>query len=257
MLRSEDEEWLRATYPSLTRRGNGLAGLVEFKAAYDSQSNRFVILEKSASDEVAGLALSGRFMVRIEERINATFSSLPAVFLDDVEVTESRHFGHDRSACLCSPFEEGEFLRPEFQFRKFLEQLVIPFLYGQVFYDLKREWPWPEYSHGWTGLFEAYGELPGDASAEDCLKLLRRYPLWQKIKDVLLQKPYIKGHTPCFCPKMDQIRRCHPKVHSEVLGAYSGTPKCKGLRLVERTGSAWNIKMKRGPTPGPFFHPIL
>jgi hypothetical protein len=211
MLASEDEDWLRGIYPGLIPQADGVAGVIEFKAAYDNETNLFVIFQDSASCEIAGVALSGKFRIRIGERINKAFSSLPAVFLDDVEATESRHFGQDGSACLCSPFEEEAFLQPQFRFRNYFEQLVIPFLYGQVFYDLRGEWPWRQYSHGWTGLFEAYGEVPGDASAEDCLKLLRQYPSWQKIRDVLLQKPYIKGHTPCFCPKMDQIRRCHPR----------------------------------------------
>ncbi len=212
MLRNdEDEEWLRTAYPRLTPHANSLAGVVEFKAAYDSQSNRFLILEDSAPDEAAGLALSGKFTIRIEERISKVFSSLPAVFLADVEVTESRHFGRDRSACLCSPFAEEEFLRPEFQFRNFFEQLVIPFLYGQVFYDVKGHWPWREYSHGATGILEAYAEIVGEPTPRDCLQLLRQYEFWKRIKEALLQKPYVKGHTPCFCPKMDHLRRCHPE----------------------------------------------
>ena len=201
MLRNEDEDWLRIAYPRLTAQANSLAGVVEFRASYDSQSNRFLILEDSASDEIGGLALSGKFTIRIEERVSKGFSSLPAVFLDDVDVTESRHFGRDRSACLCSPFEEGEFLRPEFQFRNFFEQLVIPFLYGQVFYDMKGDWPWREYSHGATGIFEAYADIVGEATPRDCLRLLRQYELWKRIRDALLQKPYVKGHTPLLLSK--------------------------------------------------------
>jgi len=217
MLRNEDEDWLRTAYPRLTPQANGLAGVVEFKAGYDSQNNRFLILEDSASDEIAGLVLSGKFKIRIEERSEKVFSSLPALFLEDIEVTESRHFGHDRSAWLCSPFAEEEFLRPEFQFRSFFEQLVIPFLYGQIFYDVKGHWPWREYSHGGTGILEAYAEIVGETNANDCLQLLKRDKSWHRIKAALLQKPFVKGHTPCFCPKMEQIRRCHPNALQGVL----------------------------------------
>src|ERR1700727_2238404 len=45
-----------------------------------------------------------------------------------------------------------------FQIRAFLEQLVIPFLYGQVFYSSKNRWPWAEYAHGATGILEAYSK---------------------------------------------------------------------------------------------------
>jgi hypothetical protein len=49
------------------------------------------------------------------------------------------------------PLEEDDFLDPEFQFRLFLERLVIPFLYGQAFYSANGRWPWIEYDNGELG----------------------------------------------------------------------------------------------------------
>jgi hypothetical protein len=211
MQKNDDKQWLRKAYPGLIPGAGGVAGNIEFTATYDSKSNRFLILEDSVTEVTEGLVLSGGFRIRIEKRNDKTFSSLPAVYVEDIEATDGRHFGQkDRSACLCSPFAEDEFLRPEFQFKSFLEQLVIPFLYGQVFYSLRGHWPWPEYAHGATGLLEAYSKIVGYGRAEDCLQLLRQDKSWERIKAALQQKPYVKGHTPCFCPKMDHIRRCHP-----------------------------------------------
>jgi len=213
MLKNEDEQWLRKSYPGLIPSAEGVAGNIEFKATYDSQTNLFVILQDGVTDVTDGLALSGEFRIHIEERKDKTFSSLPAVYVEELEATDKRHFGQkDKSACLCSPFAEDEFLRPEFQFKTFLEQLVIPFLYAQVFYSLNEHWPWSEYAHGATGLLEAYSEMAGQAKTEDCLRLLRQDRAWERIKSTLRQRPYIKGHTPCFCPKMDHMRRCHPGV---------------------------------------------
>jgi hypothetical protein len=128
-----------------------------------------------------------------------------------MEPTSERHFSGDRTACLCSPFDEDEFLQPEFQFSTFLEQLIIPFLYGQIFYDAEGHWPWSEYAHGATGILEAYSEVPDQTKTEECLGMLTKYPSWASIKLTLSQKPYIKGHTPCFCGSGDHFIRCHPK----------------------------------------------
>jgi len=214
MLRSEDEHWLRDKYPRLIPGGNGVAGNIAFTATYNNHADRFQILSDGTTDLTGGLALSGDFSLRIQERSHKTFSALPAVYIEGLEPSRERHIGRqdrneDKSACLCSPFVEHEFLQPEFQFRPFLEQLVIPFLYGQVFYSLRQQWPWPEYAHGAVGLLEAYSKIAGPAKAEYCPGLLRQDNAWGRIEAAFRQKLFIKGHTPCFCPKMDHIRRCH------------------------------------------------
>jgi hypothetical protein len=212
MLTEGSEQWLREAHPELVQNGNGVAGSLDFRATYNGETHRFLILSEGVVDAVGGLALSGKFRIRVEERSDKAISALPAVHVEEVEATADRHFGQkDKSACLCSPFEEDEFLQPEFQFRAFLEQLVIPFLYGQIFYSENLHWPWQEYEHGATGLLQAYSEIGNQAKAADCLRRLAQYPdVWPRIREALLQKPYVKGHTPCFCSKKDQIRRCHP-----------------------------------------------
>jgi hypothetical protein len=212
MVRKEDEQWLSDTYPRLLPNEKGVAGIAEVKATYNSNGNRFLILTGGIPDTIGGLALSGEFRIRIEERSNKVISALPALYVEEIEAIANRHFsGLDKSACLCSPLEENEFLEPELQFRAFLEELVIPFLYGQIFYSLEKHWPWPEYAHGATGLLEAYSTLVDPAKGSECLRRLAQdKAAWPRIKVALQQKPYVKGHTSCFCPKMDQIRRCHP-----------------------------------------------
>jgi hypothetical protein len=137
---------------------------------------------------------------------------LPALFVDGVEPTPERHFNqNDKSACLCSLLEEGEFLQPEFNSTLFVERLVIPFLYGQAFYSSQGHWPWREYAHGATGFLESYSQVHDSAKAVPCVQLLRKDGNWLRIKTALEQKPHVKGHTPCICEKRDQIRRFHPQ----------------------------------------------
>lgn len=218
MLTEENEKWLHAVYPGLEPTAIGVAGVLKFRATYNKQVRRFLVLGNDVIDTVGGLALSGEFSIGIEERNDKTISALPALHVEGIDPITDRHLSQqDKSACLCSPFEEGEFLHPGFRLKEFLQQLVIPFFYGQVFYSDNQRWPWQEYAHGATGLLESYSETVDQSKAEDCLQRLARYSVaWPSIRATLRQKPHVKGHTPCFCEDKDLIRRCHPRA---LLGA--------------------------------------
>jgi hypothetical protein len=213
MLNQRDEDWLRNFHPALVPEGGGVAGTISFGAVYDERSNRFLILPNENTEEVTGVVLSGDFQIRIVDRTDKTFSQLPALFVDGIDPIVDRHFSQrDKSACLCNPFDERDFLRPEFRFPDYLEQLVIPFLYGQVYFSLYRRWPWDEYAHGAAGILEAYSKNHGQNCVEECLRQIKLDSTnWPGIQAALRQEPYIKGHTPCFCGKLDHARRCHPR----------------------------------------------
>lgn len=211
MSNESNEQWLRDVHPALISADDAIAGTIKFTASYNRQSNLFFILGDEATDQIGALTLSGAFQIRIKERSDKSDSRLPALYVEGIDPTPDRHFNQrDKSACLCSPFDEDEFLQPEFQFRTFLEQLVIPFLCGQIFYSSNKHWPWTECAHGATGILEAYSKIRDQNRAEECLQRLAKDVSWPRIQSALRQKPYIKGHTPCFCLTMDQIRRCHP-----------------------------------------------
>lgn len=218
MLTKDDEEWLRGAHPGLSPGNGGVVGAVEFTATYNRETDQFLILGDSVLDGVGGVKLSVNFCIRIEDRANKSISRLPAVYVEGVDATPERHFAQaDKSACLCSPLEESEFLLPELQFRLFLEQLVIPFLYGQAFYSVHGYWPWGEYGHGAVGLLESYAVVHDEGRAEECIRQLAQDSrAWPKIRAVLQQET-IKGHTPCFCPTAAHIRRCHPRAWQGVL----------------------------------------
>jgi hypothetical protein len=159
------------------------------------------------------LNLSCRYQIRIDEPQASTFSNLPILHVEDIESIPDRHFRRNKAACLCSPLEERDFLKPRFEFRRFLEELVIPFLYGQSFYSIYQHWPWKEYAHDVTGLLESFSDCPNACRDEvhRLFELLALYEhAWPRVRAVLEQHT-VKGHTSCFCPKRDHIRRCHPK----------------------------------------------
>ena len=209
MLTANDKAWLRKKHPGLKHNHGEVSGRISFTAAYNPQIGQFFILE--SNDVVDGDRLSGVFDVTIRERTDNTWSRLPALFVKGVEPAADRHFNQlDYSACLCSPLDEDEFLPPNFQFSLFLERLVVPFLYGQLFYSENGRWPWPDYPHGAAGLFESYLKNKDSSKARELLQKLTHDKKWSAIKRALQQRPYVKGHTLCFCEKENLIRQCHP-----------------------------------------------
>lgn len=239
MLQPGDEEWLREKHPGLTVAGDVLSGLIQFRAAYDATINQFFSIEDSATASAGAVILSGTFEVRIEPRIDRSTSRLPDLSVNGVEMTADRHFNSaDKTACLCSPLEEDDFLQPELQFRVFLEQLVVPFLYGQVYFSSYGRWPWAEYAHGIAGVLEAYAKIQDQNRAGECLRLLSHDSNWSMIRAALRQKPFLKGHSPCFCSSGDKIRQCHP---AALKGALQLQKDLNALGIVIPQKGRWGV----------------
>lgn len=212
MLTEDDRTWIAVAYPNLVSETQRVSGSLAFTATYNEQIHRFQILGDGVDDRVGGRRLAGNFRISIYARLEGSVSRLPALNVEDVEPIADRHFNQsDNSACLCSPLEEQDFLTPHFEFRPFFEQLVIPFLYGQIFYSDEKRWPWFEYGHGAIGLLESYAKMKDPTKARECLtRLPQDIAAWPRIRQALNNRTEVKGSTRCFCKAADLIRRCHP-----------------------------------------------
>ncbi len=231
MLSNEDRVWLAREYPELTIARHEITGLLKFKGAYDEQSGSFFILNDQPVQEQLGTVLSGAFEIRIHGRLDNKTSSLPTLHVDGLKHSPDQHFNQtDFSACLCSPLEEQDFLTPEFEFRRFFNQLVLPFLYGQVFLSVYGRWPWTEFAHGATGLLEAYATNKCRRKTQQCISRLAEDSDWPKIKTVLLQESQIQGEARCFCRSRRSIKRCHPQA-------------LRGVRLLQQDLRYWPVPL--------------
>ena len=224
-------DWLEQEYPDLNISEGEVSGQVEFVGAYDEGSGQFTICSQAPSVTRPGVVLSGSFKIRIRGSIDPSVQQLPFLYVEDVDHTADRHFNQtDFSACVCSPLETDEFLTPYFDFRRYLEELVIPFLYGQLFFNIYARWPWPDYAHGATGLLESYFRNNSNKTTE-CIHALSQDQSWSKIRLALIRDKELKGHMPCFCSKADHIRRCHPdawrglrKLHNDIKSMKANLP---------------------------------
>lgn len=210
MLTVKDSVWLVDTYPGLSANPERtmVEGLLTFSAAYDKQTGQFAIA-RVTNPQPIGVAISESYRIKI---ISRGESSFPLLYLDENQVrpTPDRHFNLNKSACVCGLMEEASFLREGFNFPRYLEERVVPFLYEQSYYDQYREWPWGEYAHDATGHLESYSLAGSIEFLPLMLERLKLLPEWKNIRSTLVG-PLPKGHMPCFCPKHNRIRNCHPE----------------------------------------------
>lgn len=231
MLSHADSVWLAREYPELTVATHEITGLLEFTGAYDEQSGNFFIVNHQPVHEKLGTVLSGAFDIRIHGRLDNKALSLPRLYVTDVTHTPDQHFNQtDLSACLCSPLQEQDFLTPDFKFRKFFSELVVPFLYGQVFLSECGRWPWAEFAHGATGLLEAYAANEGRRKTQQCLNHLAKDSDWSRIKYVLLQDSQVHGDVQCLCRSQRSMKRCHPQAW-------------RGLRVLKQDLRYWPVPL--------------
>ena len=110
-------------------------------------------------------------------------------------------------------------MESEFSIARYLERLVIPFLYGQSFYDIHGKWPWDEYAHGPAGIFQSYyrsGETI--EHAKSCLEKLKLDKKnWPRVEAVLLGKEKLARPSKCFCLTPGKLRKCHPDARLGIL----------------------------------------
>lgn len=231
MLSREDRVWLAREYPELTPTRFAVNGLIKFTAAYHQESERFFILHHEPTWAEIGVVLSGAFEIRICGQLDSKTTSLPKLFVDGVPHTLDHHFyQNDFSACLCSPLQHEDFLVPAFEFRKFFNELVIPFLYGHVFLSTYGKWPWAEFAHGATGIVEAYASGSGRRKTQQCISILAQDRDWNRIKSILRQESPVDVNLPCVCGSREIVGRCHPKA-------------LKGFRLLQKDLRLWPVAL--------------
>ena len=216
MLAKNDVEWLEARYSQLSPNAEGtkVAGALPFAGAYEKTSNKFTLIEAGDTSKHTGIILSGSYNIAIEKSPDP--ERLPRLYVNDETLPHiaDRHFYPNQTnqpACVCGIVEEARFLSEGFDFKKYLEEYVIPFLYGQKYYDAHGEWPWRDYAHDTAGALESYFFDGSPEFISTILKQLRAMTGdWERVKSILESIDQPKGHILCFCKRHDHIRRCHP-----------------------------------------------
>ncbi len=217
MINEADKEWLAKYHPSLklNSENTALSGEFPFSAAYDKSTEKFTPLTLSGQT-ASGIVLSGLYNIVIDQMEDKTHLPRLRVLDDNIVGNADRHFYADSGgkACLCGPAEEINFIKENISLPEYIEKLVTPFLYGQRYYDSHNNWPWKDYLHGTSGIFQSY-HYGGKTieHAKVCLqKLQADKNSWPRVKKALRGSERINGSSRCFCAKYHQIRMCDPYV---------------------------------------------
>lgn len=116
----------------------------------------------------------------------------------------------NNSACVCVKQEEKIRFPTGSNLMTFLNDLVIPYLYGLSYYNRHGKWaPWGEYSHGCLGLLEFYAYDTHDLSIEDVEKYAPDFKIDKAWKEYhkQLRKPSPK--RACVCGSGKEFEKCH------------------------------------------------
>lgn len=116
------------------------------------------------------------------------------------------------TACVCVKQEERRRFPKGANLPHFIEELVVPYLFGLSHFDEHGKWPWPDYSHGALGIVEYYADAADDPSKESIggtLDLLKQDIGWREWSRQI-RKP--SAMRMCVCGSRKPISRCHKRV---------------------------------------------
>jgi len=226
MIPESEKQWLKDTLPALSinPENSEVSGELTFTATYDGEAGFTWLVEPG---QIApGEVLTATYKIRIKPGKDA--DDIPTLTVEDdaIEKVLDRHFYTSGNACLCGPVEKQRFLKSGYSFIKYLDQLVVPFLYEQTYFEKYRKWPWGEYAHGAAGVFQSFANSEGTIEdVQACLQQLRKDKKWDRIRAVLSGRERVTETSKCFCTSPDQIRRCHPTAWFALLRLRSAIQK--------------------------------
>ena len=124
--------------------------------------------------------------------------------------TPEFHINGDETMCLAAPLEVRRKYLRDSSLHAFINQQVIPFLYGYSIKTQKGYWPFGELPHGGEGIAEYYKKHFNVQSDLAVIELLK----------ILVEDNY-RGHVLCPCGQENKLRHCHGPQILEIKGYQS------------------------------------
>lgn len=208
-IQQKDKDWLKNNYPALlVKSDNEISGSLVFKAVFEINGETVEIADK--------------YEVRIVLD-KSIYSDLPQVFETSSRIKKvakqrkvsmaDLHVNPTGTSCLCFKLKEPEYLPNGFNLEDFFNNLVIPFFYGQSYFEQHGVWPWEQYAHGVTAFFEWYIEQKGMTRGELMvfINAVKESYSGIELNRVFDRKNVVKGHHLCICGSLRKYRKCHNK----------------------------------------------
>lgn len=238
VISDREEGWVKTNYPQLGFEGVHpplrLVGSLDFDYAPSNPS--------SVVRQMFGEA---DFHIRDSYDVEISFDARPPTYsmLPILRETGGRimlsakrynianpsdvHISGNGILCLCAPAEAHLYFSAGFALEEYIGNLVVPFFYGQSFFERYGAWPWGTYSHGFLGVLESYATVGNDSSSQSRLELNRLInsvgatELSKKVEVAVrrLARPHMGG--PCICGSGKRFRDCHPLVFQPLLKTWT------------------------------------
>ena len=125
--------------------------------------------------------------------------TLPKVRDCGSRIPRTFHTNGDGSLCLASPVQQMLVLSESETVLDFLEQIVVPYLYGFSYFEKHKELPFGELEHGKEGLIKDYTRLFGVESPEAVPRLI----------DLAAMKRRVANKQLCPCGSGKRLGKCH------------------------------------------------
>ena len=193
-------EWMESIQRQLTELTDKYRGL--FGAS--SGSDLSVLGTLSFSAEFNGVLLEDEYAVEIA--IPPGYPQiLPIAKETGGRIPRDFHTYSDEILCLGSPIETIMTFRKRETLIGFVEDLLIPFLYGFSYRERYGVMPYGELSHGINGILESYKGL---FHVDDVLAVIA-------FLKILADDNY-RGHIDCPCRSGLRLRNCHGDIMREL-----------------------------------------
>jgi hypothetical protein len=177
-------------------------------------------LEKFEQEGIQGLTGELSFIASVERKETITASYEIAIFLpilypDELPKVFSKghklderfeHVNPDGSFCLAVPVEERKLYDIDPTLLGFINNLVVPFLYGYSYFLKYGEHPFGERTHGNNGVLDFYQELFGSNDIRKIILTLYKFSI-----------SGYKPHESCPCGSGAKVLRCHKLQVKELL----------------------------------------
>jgi hypothetical protein len=216
---------VQAKYSYLERIApNKVGGSLELNASFEDYAIRdtFSIQIEAADDYPDHLPV----LVEVGGRTAAIAAMHKISDLRDL------HRNVNGSACLCVKQMEIQKFPPGSDLFVFVEDLVVPYLYGLSYFETHGHWPWPDFSHETLGLLEFYAADTAVVSAaqiKEIAGLVRVDPRWKEYHKQI-RRPNSDRFCPCGSSK--PFGQCHLLAYNGVRNLHEHVKRL-GLRVFQ------------------------
>jgi hypothetical protein len=200
----EDLAMIAARYPQLRLTDVGIIeGIFDLHAVFAGEERKDAFTVRIAP---SGYPRAMPTLTEVGGRTAAIAAKYGITNLADL------HQNPGGTACLCVKQDEADRFPKGAGMAHFVEELVVPYLFGLSHFNDNGKWPWPDYSHGVLGIAEYYADAvdaPSPQAIATTLVLLQADSAWRQFSRQI-RKP--SAMRRCICGSRKPISRCHKRV---------------------------------------------